>query len=150
MLIDPKEITINYDGEDLKFNIGKFPATVGREIISKYPVANMPKIGDYAVSQETMFKLMQYVERVYPDRTQPLSNEALINNHLPSWEVLVRLEAEIITYNCSFFRNGKVSDFLTKFKSLAEPKNIETLMVSLVKLYQAVEPHLKNSKQSTH
>lgn len=149
MLIEPKEITIEYEGEELKFNISKFPATVGREIISKYPVANMPKIGDYAVSQETMFKLMQYVERVYPDRTQPLSNEALINNHVPSWEVLVRLEAEAINYNCSFFKNGKVSDFLTKFKSLAEPKNIETLMVSLVKLYQAVEPHLKNSKQHT-
>lgn len=149
MLIEPKEITINYEGEDLKFNIGKFPATVGREIITKYPVSNIPKIGDYAISQEVMFKLMQYVERVYPDRTQPLSNEALINNHIPSWEVLVKLEAETISYNCSFFKNGKVSDFLTKFKSLAEPKNIETLMVSLVKLYQAVEPHLKNSKQPT-
>jgi len=149
MLINPKEITIQFEGEELKFNIGKFPATVGREIISKYPVANMPKIGDYAVSQETMFKLMQYVERVYEDRVQPLSNEALINNHVPSWEVLVKLEAEIIGYNCSFFKDGKVSNFLTKFKSLAEPKNIETLMVSLVKLYQAVEPHLKNSKQRT-
>ena len=149
MLIDPKEITINFEGEELKFNISKFPATVGREIISKYPTSNMPKIGDYATSQDTMFKLMQYVERVYPDRVQALSSEALINNHDPSWEVLAQLEMKMIEYNCSFFKNGKVSDFLTKFKSLAEPKNIETLMVSLVKLYQAVEPHLKNSKRPT-
>lgn len=153
MLIEPKEITIDYEGQELKFNIGKFPATVGREIISKYPVANMPKIGDYKTSEETMLKLMCYVERVYNEngnvRVQPLTNQALVDNHVPSWEVLVKLEAEVISYNCSFFKNGKVSDFLTKFKSLAEPKNIETLMVSLVKLYQAVEPHLKNSKQHT-
>ena len=149
MLIDPKEITIDYEGEQLKFNISKFPATVGREIISKYPVANMPKVGDYQTSQETMYKLMQYVERIYPDRTQPLSNEALINNHVPSWEVLAKIEMLMIEYNCSFFKNGKVSNFLSKFKNLADAKNIETLTVSLVKLYQAVEPHLKNLKQST-
>ena len=137
MLIEPKEITINYEGEDLKFNISKFPATVGREIISKYPVANMPKIGDYAVSQETMFKLMQYVERVYPDRTQPLSNEALINNHVPSWEVLAKLEVMMIEYNCSFFRNGKALDFLKKSMSLAEPKIIEMLTALSGKLSQA-------------
>lgn len=149
MLIDPKEIVIEYEGEKLKFNISKFPATVGREIITKYPVANMPKLGDYQISEDTMLKLMSYVERVYDDRVQVLSNKALIDNHIPSWEVLTQLEAKMIEYNCSFFKNGKVSNFLTKFKSLAEPKNIETLMVSLVKLYQAVEPHLKNSKRAT-
>lgn len=150
MLIDPKEVVIDYEGEKLKFNISKFPATVGREIISKYPTANVPKIGDYKVSEETMLKLMQYVERVYDDRVQELTSEALVNNHVPSWEVLTKIEALMIEYNCSFFKNGKVSDFLNKLKRLADAKNIETLTVSLVKLYQAVEPHLKNSKQSIH
>lgn len=149
MLIDPKEITINYEGEELKFNISKFPATVGREIISKYPVANMPKIGDYAVSQETMFKLMKYVERVYPDRVQPLENEALINNHVPSWEVLVRLEAEVINYNCSFFRNGKAYDFLKNSMSLAQPKIIEILTALSGKLSQAEKQPSTNLKQPT-
>lgn len=149
MLIDPKEVVIEYEGENLKFNISKFPATVGREIISKYPVSNAPKIGDYNVSEETMLKLMKYVERVYDDRVQELSSKALVDNHIPSWEVLMKLEALMIEYNCSFFRNGKVSNFLNKLKHLADAKNIETLTVSLVKLYQAVEPHLKNSKQST-
>ena len=150
MLIDPKEVVIEYEGENLKFNISKFPATVGREIISKYPVSNTPKIGDYNVSEETMLKLMKYVERIYDDRVQELSSKALVDNHIPSWEVLMKLEALMIEYNCSFFRNGKVSNFLNKLKHLADAKNIETLTVSLVKLYQAVEPHLKNSKQSTH
>lgn len=150
MLIDPKEVIIDYEGEKLKFNISKFPATVGREIISKYPTANVPKLGDYKVSEETMLKLMKYVERVYDDRVQELTSEALVNNHVPSWEVLTKIEALMIEYNCSFFKNGKVSDFLNKLKHLADAKNIETLTVSLVKLYQAVEPHLKNSKQSIH
>lgn len=153
MLIDTKEVSIEYEGDTLIFNISKLPATVGREIISKYPTSNMPKIGDYQVSEETMLKLISYVERVYNDngeiRLQALTTKALVDNHIPSWEVLAKLEMLMIEYNCSFFRNGKVSDFLNKLKRLAEPKSIETLTVSLVKLYQAVEPHLKSSKQST-
>lgn len=126
-MIDPKEITIEYEGEELKFNISKFPATVGREIISKYPTSNMPNIGNYQVSEETMLKLMSYVERVYPDRVQALTNKALVDNHIPSWEVLCKLEVMMIDYNCSFFRNGKALDFLKKLMSLAEPKIIEIL-----------------------
>ena len=144
MLIDPKEITIDYEGEELKFNIGKFPATVGREIITKYPVANMPKIGDYAASEETMLKLMSYVERVYPDRVQPLINKALVDNHIPSWEVLARIEVETINYNCTFFRNGKVLDFLKKSMSLAEPKIIEMLTALSGQLSQAKKQPSKN------
>ena len=149
MLINPKEITIDFEGESLKFNIGKFPATVGREIISKYPVSNMPKLGDYAVSEETMLKLMSYVERVYDDRVQPLTSRTLIDNHIPSWEVLVKLEAYMIDYNCSFFELGKVLNSLKEWKALAEPKNIKTLMDSLASLSQAEKPRSKNSKRRT-
>lgn len=138
MLISPKEITIEFEGEQLKFNIGKFPATVGREIISKYPVANMPKLGDYATSEDTMLKLMNYVERVYDDREPiPLVNRTLIDNHIPSWEVLVKIEAFVIDYNCSFFELGKVLNSLKEWRALAKPKNIKTLMDSLVSLSQA-------------
>lgn len=126
MLIDPKEIKINYEGEELKFNIGKFPATTGRELIAKYPIANIPNIGSYEVSKEAMLKLMQYVERVYDDRVQPLSNEALVNNHVPSWEVLLELEMQTISYNCSFFNNGKAIEFVNNIgKFLKENINPE-------------------------
>jgi hypothetical protein len=128
-LIQPKEITIEFEDEELKFNISKFPATVGREIIAKYPISNMPKIGDYKVSEETMLLLMKYVERVYPDRVQELTNKSLVDNHVPSWEVLAKLEMLMIDYNCSFFRNGKGLDFLKKLQTLAEPKIIEMLTV---------------------
>jgi len=137
MLINPKEIIIEFEGEKLRFNIGKFPATVGREIISKYPVANMPKLGDYQVSEETMLKLMCYVERVYDDRAIELTSRTLVDNHIPSWEVLVKVEAYVIDYNCSFFELGKVLNSLKEWKALAKPKNIKTLMDSLVSLSQA-------------
>ena len=143
-MIQPKEVTIEYEGEELKFNISKFPATVGREIIAKYPISNMPKIGDYNVSEEIMLKLMCYVERVYPDRTQPLTNKALVDNHIPSWEVLTKLELLMIDYNCSFFRNGKGLDFLKKLQTLAEPKIIEMLTVLSGKLSQAAKQPSKS------
>ena len=139
MLIEPKEITINYEGEDLKFNIGKFPATVGREIITQYPINNMPKLGSYLESENIMLKLMQYVERVYEDRVQPLSNKNLIDNHVPSWEILIKIEAYVLDYNCSFFELGKVLNSLKELRALARPKNIKTLMDSLAKLSQVAE-----------
>lgn len=144
MLIEPKEITIDFNGESYKFNIGKFPATVGREIITQYPVNNMPKIGNYLESENIMLKLMQYVERVYDDRVQPLTNKALIDNHIPSWEVLIKIEAYVLDYNCSFFDLGKVLNSLKEWKALAKPKNIKTLMDSLEKLSQAVEQPSKS------
>lgn len=143
-LIQPKEITIEFEGEELKFNISKFPATVGREIIAKYPISNMPKIGDYKVSEETMLLLMKYVERIYPDRVQELTNKSLVDNHVPSWEVLAKLEMLMIDYNCSFFRNGKGLDFLKKLQTLAEPKIIEMLTVLSGKLSQAAKQPLTN------
>jgi hypothetical protein len=148
-LINPKEIEIEFEGEKYKFNISKLPATVAREVISKYPVSNMPKLGDYKVSEETMLKLISYTERVYDDRVQPLTSKALIDNHIPSWEILVKLEAYMLDYNCSFFDIGKVLNSLKELKALAKPKNIKTLMDSLVQLSQAAEQHLKNSNEIT-
>lgn len=136
-MIDPKEITIIYEDEEFKYIISKFPATVGREIITKYPVANLPKIGEYTVSEEIMLKLMCYVERAYEDRTLALTNKALVDNHVPNWEILVKLELAMIEYNCSFFRNGKGLDFLKRLQSLAVPKIIEMLTALSGKSLQA-------------
>lgn len=145
MLIQPKEIVINFEGKELKFNIGKFPATVGREIITQYPINNIPKVGSYLQSEEIMLKLMKFVERVYDDKDPiPLVNKTLIDNHIPSWEVLIKIEAFVIDYNCSFFELGKVLSSLKEWKALAEPKNIKTLMDSLVSLSQAEKQPSKN------
>lgn len=128
-LLQPKEIDIN----GKTYRISKFPATVGREIVAKYPVSNMPKLGDYKVSEEIMLKLMSYVEVVLPDRSIRLSTQELVNNHVPDWEVLAQLEWEMLSYNCSFLTNGKSLSFFEKLAHLAEQKISEILTASLGK-----------------
>lgn len=128
-LLQPKEIDIN----GKTYRISKFPATVGREIVAKYPVSNMPKLGDYKVSEEIMLKLMSYVEVVLPERSIRLSTQELVNNHVPDWEVLAQLEWEMLSYNCSFLTNGKSLSFFEKLVHLAEQKISEILTASLGK-----------------
>ena len=134
-LLEPKEVEI--DGA--VFRLGKFPAVAGREIITKYPLSNIPRIGDYEVSEKTMVKLMSFVERVYPDKnlSYRLTTVELINNHVPSWETLVKLEAASLEHNCSFFQNGKSSSFFAKLGALAQQKVTEILTDLLAKSSQA-------------
>jgi len=113
-MIQPKEITIETQGgESRTFILSKFPAIQGREIIAKYPLSAMPKLGDYAVNEETMLKLMAFVA-VPQDGNPPLllTTRALVNNHCPDWETLARVEVAMMEYNVSFFGNGKGSTFL--------------------------------------
>lgn len=113
-MIEPKELEL----EGKTYILSKFPAIAGREIIAKYPVSNMPKLGDYGVSEETMLKLMAFVA-VKNENGEPLklTTRALIDNHVGSWETLAKLEWSMMEYNCSFFQNGKVSTF---FEGIAE------------------------------
>jgi hypothetical protein len=104
-LLEPKEIDI--DGK--LFTISKFPAVAGREIIAKYPLSGLPKIGEYKLNEETMFKLMSYVATASGLR---LTTPELINNHAGDWETLARIELAMMEYNCSFFRDGRISTFL--------------------------------------
>lgn len=107
-MIESKEIEI--DGK--AYIISKFPAVAGREILAKYPLSGIPKLGDYAVNEETMLKLMGYVAVILPDGTPlKLSNRILVDNHVQSWEILAKIEMAMLEYNCSFFQNGRISRF---------------------------------------
>lgn len=108
MLLQPKSIEIN----GKTFILSKFTATAGREIVSKYPLSMVPKLGDYAVNEATMLKLMSFVGVDLDGRTQPLSNRALVDNHCVDWETLALIEKEMLEYNCSFLTSGLVSTFL--------------------------------------
>lgn len=122
-------VVFELDGH--RYNIGKWPATVGREIMVKYPLSNLPKIADYGMSEEIMLKLMRHVEAVLPDgRPMRLETKALIDNHVPDWETLTQIEYASMRHNCSFFRNGKASAFLTEIASLAIQRISETLTAS--------------------
>lgn len=107
MLREEKIIEI----EGKEFIISKFPAIEGREIVAQYPLSGIPKLGDYKTNEETMLKLMKYVQVVLPSGNISLVNKEIINNQVPSWEMLVKLEWAMMEYNVSFFGNGGVSTF---------------------------------------
>lgn len=128
-MIEPKEIVITTQkGENKPFIISKFPAVQGREIIAKYPLSAMPKLGDYAVNEETMLKLMAFVA-VPRDTGEPLqlTTRGLIDNHVPDWETLARIEVAMMEYNVSFFGNGKGSTFLEAITKKAQAFLSQTL-----------------------
>lgn len=128
-LLEPKELEVTTQSGEVKtFVLSKFPAIAGREIISKYPTSNIPKLGDYQTSEEVMLKLMAFVA-VPRDNGQPLplTTRALVDNHIPDWETLVRIEFAMMEYNCSFFANGKGSTFFEAITQKAQAFLSQTL-----------------------
>lgn len=133
--LEPKDILI----EGKAFIISKFPAIAGRKIVTQYLSSGIPKIGDYAVNEATMFEMMKYVAAVTENGTKiPLVTEALINNHvvskISSWEMQLKLEKAMMEYNCSFFQDGRISNFFgdiaQKFQQLST-KTLKDLLALL-------------------
>lgn len=129
-MLEPKEITVETQkGEKRVFILSKFPAVQGREIIAKYPLSAVPKLGDYAVNEETMLKLMAFVAVPREDGTPlMLTTRGLVDNHVPDWETLARIEMAMLEYNVSFFGNGKGSTFLETITKKAQAFLSQTLM----------------------
>jgi len=110
-LIKPKDVEIkDSDGDVKTFIVSKIPAIPMREVMAKYPVSNIPKLGEYNVSEEVMQLLMRYVAvRLEDGREITLVNKALINNHVVDGEQLLRIEYAMLQYNTSFFRSRTIS-----------------------------------------
>lgn len=125
-LLNPRELELS----GRVYLIGKWPAIAGREIIAKYPLSALPKIGDYAVNEETMLKLMAFVGVKVDGRDEPqmLTTRALIDNHIDDWETLAKIEITAIEYNCSFFGNGRASGFFDMLALKAKQLISQTLM----------------------
>ena len=140
--LEPKQVEI--DG--CSFIISKFPAVEGREIYAKYTSSNIPKVGQYEASEAIMLKMMTYVQRVPADGTDPvrLQTKALVNNHVPNWEILAKLEWAMLQYNFSFFQNGKALDFFEKLKVLAQSEVTKILTAFLGKSLPAGKQPSKN------
>lgn len=114
-LLKPKEITVtDLDGIERRFIISRLPSTVGREIVTTYPINMVPKIGEYKANEAMMFKMMEYVEAIGGDGKTPirLTTRALVDNHTGDWEALGKLEIAMMEYNTSFFGRAKLSSFL--------------------------------------
>lgn len=133
-LIKPEEFYLDdphEEGKKLKFVVSNFPAVEGREIVTKYPMSSLPKLGDYATSEETMVKLMSYVAVPMPNGDLlRLSTRELINNHCRDWETLAKIEWKMMEKNCSFFQKGRSWDFLENFTQILLKKASEMLMRS--------------------
>lgn len=146
-LIKPKRFEVQtQEGETKAYFVSRFPAIQGREIIAKYPLSAMPKLGDYAVNEETMVKLMGFVA-LPNEQGEPglrLTTKALIDNHVPDWETLARIEVAMMEYNVSFFGNGRASTFLSGFAQKAQAWISQMLTASLAQSSQKVKPPSKN------
>jgi len=149
-MIEPKQVTIvTQAGDERVYTISKFPAMAGREIITQYPVTAAPKIGDYKANQEMMLKLMAYVTVEAGDVPMALGSQSAIDNHVPDWQTLMKLEKEVLEYNCSFFAQGKLLVFLEGLAAQALPSIIKTLTDSLQQSLQVGKPVTKTSSKKS-
>lgn len=141
LLLEPKTVEIN----GYRFIISKMPCTVAQEVIFKLPTGLVPLISNFSQAEEMAFKMLSYCERVYNDRPNvPLISKEIIDNHVPDFQTLMKLEQECLQYNYDFFEQGKVLSFLNKGLSLAESKASGILTDLLDKLLQAGAQHSTN------
>lgn len=117
-MIEPKTVELG----SKTYILGKFPATVGREILMQYPTSAMPKIGDYKTNHALMLRIMGYVGVQVEGREEPLmlTTEALVNNHVTNAETLVKLEWAMVQHNFDFFTDGRASSFLESLMQKAQ------------------------------
>jgi hypothetical protein len=149
-MLEPKEFPAKgQDGKERTYILSKFPAIAGREIVTKYPMSNIPKVGDYTQSEEVMLKLMCFVAIKLDDgRELALTTKALVENHVPDWEVLAKLEWAMLEYNTSFLGQGSNSHLLESLSKKAVEKISETLTPLLARLLQAGSPPTKPLKKN--
>lgn len=145
-LLEPKPFEITRaDGTVLKGHLHKFPAIAGRAIITQYPVANLPKLGDYAVSEELALRVLSYVTvDVGTENALPLTTRAIVDAQCVDWETFMKLEGMQIAYNCSFFSNGGLSDFWGTLREKARPLISQILTDLSAQSSQADAPRSTN------
>lgn len=128
-LLKPEEFDLLDDeGHARTYILSNFDAVTGREIITQYPMTGLPKIGDYAQNEKLMFKLMSFVSVITKDgRKLRLSTPELVMNHVPTAEMLIKLEMKMMEKNCSFFRDGRSLDLLDTIAQIFSKKILELL-----------------------
>ncbi|HGO5420124.1 hypothetical protein [Klebsiella oxytoca] len=128
------------DGTKKTFILSKFPAIAGREIVTQYPITGAPKIGEYKTNEALMLKLMAYVAIETPNGPVMLVTPELVNNHVPDFETLLKIEWAMMEYNCSFFRNGSALRSLDSLKTRFLSSISKTLTELLAQLSGKASP----------
>jgi len=145
MLLQTKDIVITtQDGDEKTYIVSKIPAIPAREIVTQYPLSALPKVGDYKVNEAMMFKLISYAAVPTDAGPLALTTQALIHNHVPDFETLMKLEAALLEYNVSFFQNGKTSNFLDAIVPI-----VQAWITKISKVYSA-QSSQKDAPPSTN
>lgn len=132
-LIKPKEIELkDLDGNTHKFIISRFNALDGYELISNFPKTMFNKGESFKDHKEVLIKIFSHVEAFKQDgNTIRLTSEALINNHIPDYELLMKILKEVGTYNSSFLGNVNglsiIDQIKTKLPTLAQKILMDSL-----------------------
>lgn len=144
-LLEPKEFeVITLKGDTRTYILSKFPAIAGREIVAGYPLTAVPKLAEYKANEEIMRKLMAYVAIDNNGNMLALTTEALINNHVPDYETLVKIEFEMMRYNTSFFGKGEISTFFAGIAKKIVASISPTLTHFAVQLLDQAKQRSKN------
>lgn len=134
-LIKPLDITISdIDGIERHYRISRFPAVVGLEIIAKVP-SNIATLSKQLPNlKELVLQMCKYIAvDVQSDDGGTheiiLSTQALIDNHVPDGQTLLRLLFELMRHNTSFFGRAdqSIQDFLMGKLAALYPKVIPML-----------------------
>ncbi|WP_197328959.1 MULTISPECIES: hypothetical protein [Ralstonia solanacearum species complex] len=145
LLLEPREVVIKtMAGEDRTYILSKFPAIAGREIVSQYPISAVPKLGDYKTNEALMLKIMGFVAIPAENGELRLSTAALVDNHVPDYETLMKIEFHMMDYNTSFFSSGKVSTFLGNVEGKATAWISKTLTGLLEQSFLKDVPRSRN------
>lgn len=137
-------------GEISTYILSNFDAVEGRRIVSQYPMTGLPKVGNYEENEKLMLRLMSYVAVVTVDgRKLRLSTMELINNHVPHFEMLAKIEMKMMEKNCSFFRDGRSLDFLDNIAQIFSRQILEMLTLSSERSSEQEKQPSTNSEPST-
>lgn len=138
--IEPKEVEIEDKVANVKkvFVISKIPAFQARTIMLNYVPTQLLNFNkDEKKVEEMIMKLLYFVGVKLEDgRVIRLETRDLINNHCPSFETIIQLEAKMIDYNTSFFHDGRSLTFLQRLEALATEKITGILTVLSDRLLQ--------------
>lgn len=134
-LIKPLDITIkDLDGIERNYRISRFPTVAGLEIIARVPsnVATLSKQLPHL--RELVLQMCKYVAVDVPTDDGGtheiiLSTQALIDNHVPDSQSLLRILFELMRHNTPFFGRADQSilDYLADRLAALYPKLIPML-----------------------
>lgn len=135
-LIKPEEFKIN----EKTFILSRFPASKGRELMAKYVMSAVPKLGDYDANHKIMLEILSYVVAVTKKgEYYKLVNSTAIDKHVEDWQELMQLEIAVLEYNQNFFPRGQILNLLKTLKQAAEQLLAGISMESLPQLLQTAK-----------